>query len=64
MATHSPKSDDFQDELDQIFLEAQQQGLREIQVKSGDLHRKVGGYPSHTPHAGLLPRHAGEHAPW
>ena len=48
MATKIPTSVDFQDELDNIFRKAQQQGLSEIKVKSGDLHRKVGGYPSHN----------------
>ena len=46
MIIHIPTSVDFQNELDDIFRRAQQQNLQEIIVKSGDLHRRVGGYPS------------------
>lgn len=48
MATHIPISVYFQAELDHIFRTAQQQGLSEIKVKSGELHRQVGGYPSNN----------------
>jgi len=48
MATHIPTSVDFQDELDRFLQTARQQSLNEIKVKSGDLHRKVGGYPSNN----------------
>ena len=41
-----PNAQDFQDELNNIFLSAQQQGRTYVNVKSGDLHRKLGGYPS------------------
>ena len=41
-----PTAQDFQDELNNIFLSAQQQGRNYVNVKSGDLHRKLGGYPS------------------
>jgi hypothetical protein len=46
MIGYIPTSGDFQKEQDKIFRKAQQQGLQEITVKSGDLHRRVGGYPS------------------
>jgi hypothetical protein len=46
MSNHTPNSVDFQNELDKIFRIAQQKNMREISVKSGDLHRRVGGYPS------------------
>jgi len=48
MATQIPTSVDFQNELDRFFQTAQQQGLSEIKVQSGDLHRKVGVYPSNN----------------
>ena len=40
-----PTAQDFQYELDNIFSSAQQQGKLYIDVKSGDVHRLVGGYP-------------------
>ncbi|NIN92578.1 hypothetical protein GTO36_06275 [bacterium] len=40
-----PTAKDFQSELDSIFASAQQEGKSFIEVKSGDLHRSVGGYP-------------------
>jgi len=43
-----PTAQDFQNELDRIFAAAQQQGKSRIHVKSGDLHRRVGGYPGHN----------------
>jgi 5-methylcytosine-specific restriction protein A len=42
-----PNAKDFQSELDSIFASAQQQGKSSIEIKSGDLHRSVGGYPGH-----------------
>jgi len=36
---------DFEKELDRIFTLAQQEGRSYIEIKSGDLHRQVGGYP-------------------
>ena len=39
---------DFQDKLDNIFASAQNQGKLYVDVKSGDLHRRVGGYPGHN----------------
>jgi hypothetical protein len=38
-----PTMRDFQKELDEIFEMAQ--GQVHVDVKSGDLHRRVGGYP-------------------
>lgn len=35
----------FQSELDSIFKVVQELGLSFVDVKSGDLHRLVGGYP-------------------
>jgi hypothetical protein len=43
-----PTSLDFQKALDDIFQKAQQKNLREVTVKSGYLHRQVGGYPSNN----------------
>jgi len=39
------RAEDFQGELDSILASAQQQEEPSIDVKSGDLHRSVGGYP-------------------
>jgi 5-methylcytosine-specific restriction protein A len=36
---------DFTGELQRILADAEQRGLPNIRVKSGDLHRRVGGYP-------------------
>ena len=41
----SPTASDFQAQLDQAFQAAQRKGLSYVDVKSGDLHRQVGGYP-------------------
>lgn len=41
----APTMRDFQKELDKIFEMAQGQGNLYVDVKSGDLHRRVGGYP-------------------
>jgi hypothetical protein len=48
MIQYIPTSVDFQKAVDEIFRSAQQQGLREITITSGDLHRQVGGYPSNN----------------
>lgn len=40
-----PSSSDFQAELDSIFAFAEQKRLVAVTMKSGDLHRLVGGYP-------------------
>ena len=40
-----PVAQDFVDSLDQIFSKAVELGLVAIEVKSGNLHRRVGGYP-------------------
>ena len=38
-----PTAKDFQSELDNVFASAQQEGKSFIEIKSGDLHRSVGG---------------------
>jgi len=40
-----PTAQDFQKEMDKIFATATKQGRSYVDVKSGDLHRKVGDYP-------------------
>jgi len=40
-----PTAQDFQRELDNIFATATKQGKTYVDVKAGDLHRRVGGYP-------------------
>ena len=40
-----PTAQDFQNELERIFELAQKEGKAFVDVSSGDLHRKVGGYP-------------------
>jgi 5-methylcytosine-specific restriction protein A len=40
-----PKSSDFQVMLNKIFDESTKNGLKSVTVISGELHRKVGGYP-------------------
>ena len=40
-----PDSYDFQKELYKIFKDAQAIGTLYVDVNSGDLHRRVGGYP-------------------
>jgi len=39
---------DFHGELHRIFSDAGIRGLNRISVTSGDLHRRVGGYPGHN----------------
>ena len=43
-----PTAEDFQNELDKIFRDAQSQNLQAVEVTSGELHRLVGGYPGKT----------------
>ena len=45
MNTHPATAAEFQAELDAIFKEAQHKSLSHVDVVSGDLHRRVGGYP-------------------
>lgn len=40
-----PNAKDFKKEMDSILLSAQREGKSYIDIKSGDLHRRVGGYP-------------------
>jgi len=44
----TPKSEDFEKGLKDILLDAQQQGKNFVDIKSGDLHRVVGGYPGYN----------------
>jgi len=36
---------DIKNILDQKHSDAKQEGVREIQINSGELHRELGGYP-------------------
>jgi 5-methylcytosine-specific restriction protein A len=40
-----PSSYDFQKELEKAFAEAYSMGRTNIDINSGELHRRVGGYP-------------------
>lgn len=40
-----PNAWDFERELHNIFTSAQREGRSYVDVRSGDLHRRVGGYP-------------------
>ena len=42
---YSPNTDQFIKALRTIFTQAEELGLVAIEIKSGNLHRKVGGYP-------------------
>lgn len=37
---------DFQTELDEVFAATEQEGQASVEVNSGDLHRRLGGYPA------------------
>ena len=41
----TPKKEDFEKALEELIVEAKNQGSENVYVSSGDLHRKVGGYP-------------------
>jgi hypothetical protein len=41
-----PTDQDFQAELDRTLQSARARGLRDVVVRAGDLHRRVGGYPA------------------
>lgn len=41
-------TDDFRSELRTQFAAAERQGVRSIEINSGALHRKVGGYPGRS----------------
>lgn len=43
-----PRAPDFNAELDRIFREAESLGLSYIGITSGNIHRKLGDYPSRT----------------
>lgn len=40
-----PTTDDFRRELNKMLASALQLGFRAVEVKAGDLHRRVGAYP-------------------
>jgi len=40
-----PTADDFRDALSKIFMEAERMKLHYVDVRSGDLHRRLGSYP-------------------
>jgi len=39
------KAVDFRNELNSIFHESEKRGLKVIEIRSGDLHTKLGDYP-------------------
>jgi hypothetical protein len=41
----SPTTEDFSNALGEILTKAEELGLVAVEVKSGNLHRTVGGYP-------------------
>ncbi|RJX29194.1 MAG: HNH endonuclease [Dethiobacter sp.] len=41
----APTAQDFQSALEEAFKSAQNQGEAYIDIKSGDLHKRVGEYP-------------------
>lgn len=45
-----PTASDFQIELDNMFQTATNSGVPHIDVKAGDLHRRVGDYPDGQKH--------------
>jgi len=40
-----PNTTDFERELDEILRAAEDLGLVAVEVKAGNLHKRVGGYP-------------------
>lgn len=40
-----PVTRDFERALDELFAKAEELGLVAIEVNSGNLHRRIGGYP-------------------
>lgn len=45
LRTTAPNAKDFQKKLEDILLDAQQQGKTFVDIRSGDLHKEVGSYP-------------------
>jgi hypothetical protein len=45
MLVKIPSKADFQKSLDELFRENEKEGNSHVDVRSGDLHRRVGGYP-------------------
>lgn len=44
----TPTAADFQAALDELLALAEQEGNLFVDVKAGELHRRVGGYPGHN----------------
>lgn len=40
-----PTASDFQIILQEIFDRSEREGMRHVDIISGDLHRRIGGYP-------------------
>ena len=38
---------EFKDELTELFMKAETLGFVSVDIKSGELHRRVGDYPGH-----------------
>ncbi|WP_018466053.1 hypothetical protein [Calidithermus timidus] len=47
-ADEMPKTEDFRRALEEEFRQAASLGRTFVEVRAGDLHRKVGHYPSHN----------------
>jgi 5-methylcytosine-specific restriction protein A len=43
-----PTAPEFESKLDAIFRDAKQKAVAYVDVKAGDLHRQVGGYPGNN----------------
>ncbi|MHB0966133.1 MAG: HNH endonuclease [Bellilinea sp.] len=46
MTANIPAEIDFQKALDDLFQQAQMNNMMDVTIKSGELHRLVGGYPT------------------
>lgn len=45
MPAPAPTADEFRAELEDLLAEASNEGLPHLDVRSGDLHERMGGYP-------------------
>ena len=43
-----PEAEDFREALHSMFRIAENEGKSSITITSGELHRRVGGYPGHN----------------
>ena len=43
-----PRAEDFEQKIRQRWTDATEHGLAYVDVKSGDVHKAVGGYPGHN----------------